>query len=95
MCFKCGAVDHSGSCNRVGNAELREYFSKNKVVKCPHCGFGTEKVDGCNTMTCCKCKKDWCWMCGGKLKPGHFDDDNLFGCPGGQFQENGDGTNIL
>ena len=56
MCFKCGAVAHPGvSCGSVGNAELREYMSSNDVVKCPHCGFATEKDGGCNHMTCAKC----------------------------------------
>lgn len=86
MCFKCGAVAHPGtSCNSVGNAELREYIKNSNVVKCPNCGFGTEKIDGCNHMTCAKCRYDWCWLCRGKYYDGHFEEWNMFGCPGGQY----------
>ena len=84
MCFKCGAAAHPGSsCNKVGNAELRKYMQENDVVKCPNCGFGTEKIDGCNHMTCAKCSYGWCWICRGKYRSGHFSDWNIFGCPGG------------
>ena len=87
MCFKCGAVSHKGvSCNNVGDAELRNYMILNGVVKCPKCGFGTEKIDGCNHMTCTKCKHDWCWLCRGNYSSKHFEPLNIFGCPGGQFQ---------
>jgi DNA-directed RNA polymerase subunit RPC12/RpoP len=45
MCFRCGAISHPGvNCENVGNAELREYIRRNDVVKCPNCGFGTEKI---------------------------------------------------
>jgi hypothetical protein len=89
MCFKCGAEAHPGSsCNKVGNAELRKYILENDVVKCPNCGFGTEKIDGCNHMTCAKCNYGWCWICRGKYRNGHFSELNIFGCPGGQFSEN-------
>ena len=86
MCFKCGAVSHQGTaCNSVGNAELRDYIKMANVVKCPNCGFGTEKIDGCNHMTCVKCNYDWCWLCRGKYYDKHFEDWNVFGCAGGQF----------
>jgi hypothetical protein len=86
MCFKCGAVSHRGiSCDKVGNQELQDYIQSNDVVKCPHCGYGTEKNEGCNHMTCAKCGGEWCWICKGTYRPGHFVDFNIFGCPGGQF----------
>jgi hypothetical protein len=83
MCFRCGAISHPGvSCENVGNAELRAYIRRNDVVKCPNCGFGTEKSDGCNHMTCAKCNYDWCWICRRGCGSGHFDEMNIFGCPG-------------
>ena len=89
MCFKCGAVEHPGvSCGSVGNAELREYMNSNDVVKCPHCGFATEKDGGCNSMTCAKCNSSWCWICAGKIRgDSHFETWNIFGCPGAQFSD--------
>ena len=96
MCFKCGGVEHPGvSCNNVGNAGLREYMANNDVVKCPNCGFGTEKIDGCNHMTCAKCQYDWCWVCKGKYRSGHFSELNIFGCPGDQFTDDTQCCNIF
>merc|ERR1712228_257023 len=34
--------------------------------KCPRCGILTEKTSGCNHMTC-KCKCEWCWVCGKEI----------------------------
>ena len=96
MCFKCGAVDHPGSsCNSVGNAELRNYVKQFNVQKCPSCGFGTQKIDGCNHMTCVKCRHNWCWLCRGKYSSGHFSSTNIFGCPGGQYGDDNTCFNII
>mmetsp|Transcript_78866 Transcript_78866/g.223159 ORF Transcript_78866/g.223159 Transcript_78866/m.223159 type:complete len:445 (-) Transcript_78866:114-1448(-) len=53
---------------------------------CPSCGFPTEKVSGCNHMTC-KCKVNWCWVCGRELDNvgWHYNPANPNGCM--QFQE--------
>ena len=87
MCFRCGAVSHPGvACSNVGNQELREYMKGNTVLCCPGCGFGTEKIDGCNHMTCPRCNIDWCWICRTRiLGDNHYEKLNVFGCPGGQF----------
>lgn len=31
--------------------------------KCPNCDVYTEKVNGCDTMTCYWCNATWCWKC--------------------------------
>ncbi|XP_068757054.1 E3 ubiquitin-protein ligase parkin-like isoform X2 [Montipora capricornis] len=31
--------------------------------KCPGCQANTEKNEGCNHMTCSRCKTQWCWIC--------------------------------
>jgi hypothetical protein len=96
MCFKCGAKSHPGvTCDNVGNAELREYMATHDVIKCPNCGFGTEKIDGCNHMTCGKCSYNWCWICRGRYYSGHFGEFNIFGCPGGQFSDHSNWINFL
>ena len=38
-------------------------------------------------MTCPKCRYHWCWICRGKYVSGHFSELNIFGCPGGMFEE--------
>ncbi|XP_076117218.1 E3 ubiquitin-protein ligase RNF14-like [Mytilus galloprovincialis] len=35
--------------------------------KCPHCGAQIQKIDGCNKMTCMKCRAHFCWICNGFL----------------------------
>lgn len=53
---------------------------------CPSCGFPTEKVSGCNHMTC-KCKANWCWVCRQQLDNvgWHYNPANPRGCM--QFQD--------
>ena len=36
--------------------------------KCPNCHSNIEKNDGCNQMTCVKCKHVFCWECLGDWK---------------------------
>lgn len=31
--------------------------------KCPGCKTNTEKNEGCNHMTCSRCRVEWCWIC--------------------------------
>jgi hypothetical protein len=58
-------------------------MEKNKRVKrCPRCKIYTEKNEGCNHMTCTNCKYQWCWLCEGEYKYGHYDIGN---CKGYQF----------
>jgi hypothetical protein len=48
--------------------KTQKLLKDTNVKPCPHCGFGTEKNDGCNFMTCTDCKEHWCWETG---KPRH------------------------
>mmetsp|Transcript_109478 Transcript_109478/g.290820 ORF Transcript_109478/g.290820 Transcript_109478/m.290820 type:complete len:522 (-) Transcript_109478:83-1648(-) len=44
----------------------RKALAKMNTRKCPKCGVVTEKVSGCNHMTCtCTCQ--WCWVCGQEI----------------------------
>ena len=65
------------------------------MVKCPHCGYGTEKIYGCNHMTCSKCRKEWCWLCRGNYNDYHFNEWNFFGCPGAQDEDITPSCNII
>ena len=42
----------------------------------------TEKNEGCNHMTCISCKYQWCWLCEGEYRYGHYDSGK---CKGLQF----------
>lgn len=50
---------------------LEESFSNEWLQKfskqCPSCGFHIQKIDGCNKMTCMKCRAYFCWLCNDSL----------------------------
>lgn len=50
---------------------VEESFSnewlKNYAKKCPGCSANIQKIDGCNKMTCMKCRAYFCWICNGFL----------------------------
>lgn len=62
---------------------------------CPQCGIITEKISGCNHMTCGTCKTHWCWVCGKSFEniSWHYNPGNLSGCL--QFQESESLTGTL
>lgn len=47
----------------VENNMSKSWISTNSQ-KCPHCDAAIEKSDGCNKMTCWRCKTFFCWLCG-------------------------------
>jgi len=49
---------------------------------CPGCSILTDKISGCNHMTCSRCKREWCWMCGDSIDDvsAHFSAGNPKGC---------------
>ena len=53
-----------------------EEWLRTNSKQCPHCSTHIEKVDGCNKMTCTKCRTFFCWLCGAHLAKnnpyGHF-----------------------
>ncbi|CAE8627433.1 unnamed protein product, partial [Polarella glacialis] len=58
--------------------------------QCPSCGIRTEKLSGCNHMTCSSCFKDWCWVCGHQVDSiaWHYNPGNPAGCQ--QFMTDSD-----
>lgn len=97
-CKDCGCnfCYHHSNVHELGPEACAEY--ERKMVKqqlyndglygtkpCPSCGFVTEKVSGCNHMTC-KCKVNWCWVCSKELDNvgWHYNPANPSGCM--QFQ---------
>ncbi|XP_033112078.1 E3 ubiquitin-protein ligase RNF14-like [Anneissia japonica] len=39
-----------------------EWLHSNSKL-CPSCGAHIQKIDGCNKMTCMKCRTYFCWLC--------------------------------
>eukprot|EP01113_Clastostelium_recurvatum_P032600 TRINITY_DN4210_c0_g1_i2.p1 TRINITY_DN4210_c0_g1~~TRINITY_DN4210_c0_g1_i2.p1 ORF type:complete len:531 (-),score=73.69 TRINITY_DN4210_c0_g1_i2:208-1716(-) len=90
FCGECKEDTHTGTCEefqqwRVENGLVDKRYSKwaNKhTKKCPQCKTPIEKASGCNHMTCAHCHHEWCWLCGRKYTPNHYDLYNVLGCPG-------------
>ena len=53
---------------KESNDEESLRLLKATTKPCFHCGFPTERNQGCNHMTCPRCKGEWCWMCRGDWK---------------------------
>ena len=84
FCFFCLEKPHGNSpCkeNLLKNS-LAEYSKNNLIKRCPKCSITTEKVIGCNHITCPKCNYQWCWLCNGKYDPEHYQRGK---CRGFQF----------
>ena len=71
-CSKCKLLD----CHRPCSCGIaNKWVSKNssdsgtvawitaKTKPCPKCKVPIEKNQGCNHITCAKCKHEWCWLC--------------------------------
>ena len=73
FCFDCLRPPHGkSSCEEVLEKDF-QIWSKGKIIKkCPKCKIYTEKNEGCNHMTCTSCKYQWCWLCEGEYKYGHY-----------------------
>ena len=84
-CFKCLRKWHGKKkCSKLIERDFKKW-KKGKIVKqCPKCGMWTEKIDGCNHMTCLECKFQWCWLCKGAYSDMHF---VVGSCAGLQFNE--------
>ena len=83
FCFLCLKEPHGNlPCKNEINKSMAEYEKNNFVKKCPKCDIITEKITGCNHITCSKCGYQWCWLCNGEYDPEHFYEGK---CRGLQF----------
>ena len=64
MCFECGNAWHEGlTCIEVMDKDYKKYEEEVIVKICPKCFSKIEKNEGCNHMTCSRCKHEFCWVC--------------------------------
>jgi E3 ubiquitin-protein ligase RNF19A len=93
ICFLCNNDWHTGSCElatkgllgvAADRATFAAYALVSNVKPCPKCRSPIIKDEGCNHMTCQRCRYEFCWMCMGRYSEHHFEWWNVFGCPGGQ-----------
>ena len=83
FCFECLNRPHGNIlCDKYIEEEFMDWKKGKRVKRCPRCKIYTEKNEGCNHMTCTSCKYQWCWLCEGEYKYGHYDSG---GCKGFQF----------
>ena len=82
-CYECLRPPHGKkSCDYNLEKEFVQWKKGKRVKSCPRCKIYTEKNEGCNHMTCVNCKYQWCWLCEGEYKYGHYDSGK---CQGQQF----------
>jgi hypothetical protein len=59
----CGRVYHGEfPCESSFDTLSEEFLANYKKCPNPNCKLPTEKIDGCNHMTC-RCGTEWCWIC--------------------------------
>ncbi|ORY10534.1 RWD domain-domain-containing protein [Clohesyomyces aquaticus] len=92
FCCVCLASWHGDFvyCGPRKEAELSEedQASLNFILKhtspCPTCSVPSQKIHGCNHMTCYQCKTHFCYLCSSWLDPGnpyqHFNNKKKKGC---------------
>lgn len=76
FCFKCCRVAHRPAPCSVAKEWIEKCSSEaenaNWIIantkKCPKCDTQIEKNQGCNHMTCSRCKHEFCWLCKGSWK---------------------------
>lgn len=81
---------HSGRPCTMATAEHEDDDERLAVVLsmeeetnvCPNCSILTQKISGCNHMTCRQCQCEWCWVCGDKIDSvsTHYSTNNPKGC---------------
>ncbi|CAG2114548.1 unnamed protein product, partial [Medioppia subpectinata] len=92
-CFKCHSPWHSElSCKqyRKGDRLLKTWAKETNhgqvnAQKCPRCGIYIQRTSGCDHMHCTRCKTDFCYKCGDRLRRlkffgDHYSKLSIFGC---------------
>ena len=76
----CGRPEHDGECYHDGE-DFKNLIIKEKIKKCPKCGFLIKKNSGCNHMTCGNkaCKFEFCWLCLQESLPDHYESGPCYG----------------
>jgi hypothetical protein len=74
-CADCLMAEHPGEdCPQEEDSAMRRYVKSHRVKECPNCKRKVEKIEGCDQMTCFKCKHEFCWLCGFPYLTGHFEE---------------------
>jgi len=88
FCIKCGEEPHAPlTCTSLetwkekceNESETANWILANTKA-CPKCRSRIEKNQGCNHMTCQKCKHEFCWICGGDWKDHGANTGGYYNC---------------
>lgn len=74
FCSSCelGRTIHEGkTCLQLKDTMTPKEDSK-KSKYCPSCRAPTEKIFGCDHITCTNCGYEWCWICAAAYSTGHL-----------------------
>lgn len=101
FCIKCGEEPHSPlHCKALeawkekckNESETANWILANTKA-CPKCRSRIEKNQGCNHMTCQKCKHEFCWICCGDWKDHGANTGGYYNC--NKFNDKSGGTDDL
>jgi len=101
FCFKCYQEAHApASCKVLKEWNLKcsnESETANWILAntktCPQCSTRIEKNQGCNHMTCTRCRFEFCWVCSGGWSTHGTTSGGYYNCnkyQAGQKNENED-----
>ena len=80
---------------RVFEEQQSEQYLEKNCKRCPGCKANVSKIDGCNKMTCTKCQRYFCWICGLVLPTSspylHYNAPGAGSCYGKLFEGMADG----
>ncbi|KAE9398064.1 hypothetical protein BT96DRAFT_995247 [Gymnopus androsaceus JB14] len=66
ICPQCHVEQHDGfECpdHDGGNRLFNEWANAHDVKNCPECRIPIERAEGCNDVTCTRCRTHICWVC--------------------------------
>lgn len=97
FCLKCGEEPHAPivckDLERWNEKCRNESETANWILAntkpCPECSSRIEKNQGCNHMTCSKCKNEFCWICMGNWADHGANTGGYYRCNKFDANENG------
>ena len=101
FCLNCGEEPHDPLtceeftrwCQKCRNESETANWILANTKACPHCSSRIEKNQGCNHMTCQKCKYEFCWICMGNWDKHGSNTGGYYSC--NKFKdENNDQTDV-
>jgi hypothetical protein len=58
LCRRCWVLPRAEA---PESAQASERWARRNCQLCPHCRAPTQKIDGCNSVTCTRCWQGWNW----------------------------------